>query len=298
MTILLLGADGQLGWHLRTELASLGPLRAVTRQGRGDDLACDLSLPGEVTALLQAHRPSLIVNAAAYTAVDAAETDEATATQVNGELPGLLGRLAAGWGGRVIHYSTDYVFDGQSRRPYRESDPVAPLNAYGRSKLAGEQALASSGADHVILRTAWVYSLRGRNFLTTMLRLAGERDHLRVVDDQFGCPTSASFIARATRRVAENEMHGKADASGVYHLVCGNQTTWHGFASAIMEGAARRNLLTAMPRVERVATSVYPTPARRPPYSVLDSHRFTSTFDFQMPDWRDELDRVLDAAER
>jgi dTDP-4-dehydrorhamnose reductase len=291
--ILLLGGDGQLGWHLRTSLAPLGAVRAVTRRGEGADIACDLTDAAAVRAMLAAAQPTLVVNAAAYTAVDAAENDVAAATAMNGMLPGIIGEACRDLGASVIHYSTDYVFSGEARRPYRETDATGPLGVYGRTKLEGEQALAASGAKHLILRTAWVYSLQGRNFLTTMLRLARERDALRVVADQHGCPTSAATLARSTAHIATDWMRDNAGRLGVYHLTALGGTTWRDFAAAIIERAANIGALARRVPVHAISTAEFPTPARRPAWSILDTHHVSEDFALALPNWESDLAEVM-----
>jgi len=294
--ILLLGADGQLGGYLRHALTDIGDVRASSRSATDETLRCDLSELAAVEDLLRRERPDLVVNAAAYTAVDQAESDTDVAMKINATLPGVIGAVAGEWGGAVIHYSTDYVFDGTAQHPYTEDDATAPLGVYGRSKLAGEQALAATGVDHLVLRTAWVYSTRGRNFLTTMLRLGAEREQLSVVDDQRGTPTSAGFLAKATAQIAEKWLQSAPPHSrqrGVFHLTAGGNTTWHGFAKAIFEEATTSGRLPNMPAVLPVATTDYPTPAKRPAWSVLDTTRILASFDVIPPDWRSDLRKVL-----
>lgn len=241
--------------------------------------------------------PDLIVNAAAYTAVDRAEDEPELAMRINADAVGAIGAWAARHGARVVHYSTDYVFDGSATRPYPEDDATNPLGAYGRSKLAGEWALRESGARHLILRTAWVYAARGHNFLRTMLRLAAERDELRVVDDQVGAPTSARLIADTTARTVERwfDLDGETGAAldGTYHLVAAGQTSWCGFARAIFERAGRVGILGRTPRLQAIRTADHPTRAKRPPYSVLDTTKLRDTFDIELPDWKAGLDRVV-----
>lgn len=292
MKILLLGANGQVGFELLRALAPLGELTAATREGTLKDgspcMAADLADAVSLARALDDARADLIVNAAAYTAVDRAEDEPALADRVNHRAPGEIGAWAAAHGARVVHYSTDYVFDGGATRPYREDDPTAPLGAYGRSKLAGEQALAASGAPHLVFRTAWVYAAHGHNFLRTMLRLAGERDELRVVADQVGAPTPARWIAETTAAVLASW------SGGVFNLVAGGRCSWFDFASAIVEGAAERGLIARAPRVVPIATADFPTRARRPAWSVLDGSRLENAFGLQLADWRAGLDQVLD----
>ncbi|MGA0588030.1 dTDP-4-dehydrorhamnose reductase [Dyella sp. KRB-257] len=304
MKILLLGANGQLGRSFVEDgrLARFGELRTASRDGRRFDGAsidtADLAAPDSLQSLLDARCPDLIVNAAAYTAVDRAEQEEALATRVNGEAVGVIGRWSAARGALVVHYSTDYVFDGGARSPYRTDDPTGPLGAYGRSKLAGEQALAASGAHHLIFRTAWVYAAHGQNFLRTMLRLGGERDVLNVVADQSGAPTSTEVIVEGT--LAALAAWKTADAEtrrtmqGIHHLVASGTTTWHGFAEVIFAAAHRRGLLARVPEVRAISTAEFPTPARRPAWSVLSNQDMLTHFGYAAPAWQAALDRVMD----
>ena len=305
MKILLLGANGQLGRSFIEDggLAARGELTTACRDGHRYDGArietSDLSAPDSLPALLDRLRPDVIVNAAAYTAVDRAEQEEALATRVNGEAIGTLGRWAAERGALVIHYSTDYVFDGAATAPYPVDAPTAPLGAYGRSKLAGEQALRDSGAAHFILRTAWVYAPHGHNFLRTMLRVGADRDELRVVADQIGAPTSTTLIVTGTL-AALDAWHAADNAQrraleGTHHLVASGQTSWHGFADAIFAGAVQRGLIARAPHVAAIATTDYPTPAQRPAWSVLDNTGFQRRFGYALPDWQNGLNDVLDA---
>ena len=295
MKILVLGANGQVGHELRRALAPLGNIVAATRDGKLADgsecLAADLAESASLAAALDAARADLVVNAAAYTAVDRAEDEPELADRVNHRAVGEIGAWAAAHGVRVIHYSTDYVFDGSAKRPYREDDATAPIGAYGRSKLAGERALAASGARHLILRTAWVYAAHGHNFLRTMLRLARERDELRVVADQIGAPTPAHWLADATAAIAARWSDARVD--GICHLTSAGQCSWHAFAQVIVEAAVQRGLVDRAPRVSAIATAEFPTRARRPAYSVLDGHRVEHEFGIARPDWRSGLDDVL-----
>ena len=303
MKILLLGANGQLGRSFLDQggLAARGTLVAASRDGvlatGGVGEIADLSLPASLPALLDRVQPDVIVNAAAYTAVDRAEQEEALATRVNGEAVGVLGRWAAAHHALVIHYSTDYVFDGKQSRPYAVDAPTGPLGAYGRSKLAGEQALRDSGADHLLFRTAWVYAVHGHNFLRTMLRLGAEREELRVVADQHGAPTDTGLIVQGTlaaldRWLASDGAQRRALA-GTHHLVASGATTWHGFASAIFDEAAALGLLARPPRVIAIANTEFPTPAVRPAWSLLDNAGFQRYFDFILPDWQHGLHEVM-----
>lgn len=299
MSILLLGADGQVGFELHRALAPLAPIVATTRKGVLPGgvacVRCDLDDEAGVRALIETTNPRWIVNAAAYTAVDRAEDESALALRINGSALGVIGAAARAVDARVVHFSTDYVFNGQSTQPWREDDATAPLGAYGRSKLAGEAALRESGATHLILRTAWVYGARGTNFLRTMLRLARERERLTIVADQTGTPTSARLIADTTALI----VHTLRDAAatdprfGTYHLTASGHTTWHGFASRIIDHAHSAGLIERRPEVAAITTAEFPTKAQRPAYSVLDTTKLQSTFGLTLPDWSEGLARVM-----
>lgn len=289
MKLLLLGGNGQVGRELRRSLPALGEVVVATRDGGDADAVADFDAPDSLAGLVARIAPDVVVNAAAYTAVDKAEAEAASAFRVNAEAPAAIARACAASGAWLVHYSTDYVFDGSATRPYREDDATAPLGVYGASKLAGEEAIRASGARHAILRTAWVYAAHGRNFLLTMLRLANERDELRVVADQFGAPTPAAWIADATASILRR---GVAE-SGTWHLTAGGETNWHGFASAIVDEAHAIGLLPRKPCVIAIPTSAYPTPASRPAYSVLDTTRLRRSFDITPPEWRDGLRATL-----
>jgi dTDP-4-dehydrorhamnose reductase len=299
--ILLTGKNGQLGNDLHRVLPRLGDVVATDRR------QLDLARPGEIRKLIRNVHPALIVNAAAYTAVDQAEKDEAAARAINAEAPAIMAEEAKKIGAALIHYSTDYVFDGSRKFPYEENDLPNPINVYGKTKLAGEQAIRSSGVDHLIFRTAWVYSTRGKNFVLTILRLATQREELRIVHDQIGAPTWSREIARATAKALE-QIYNRTDRtaawperSGTYHMTAGGQTNWHDFTEAILEEAAQapdsaawfraatngKELLTR--RVIPIATAEYPTPARRPAYSVLSNSKLNRVFGIQLPDWREQL---------
>lgn len=294
MKILLFGANGQVGHELRRSLAPLGDVVATTRSGvLPDGDACeavDFDRPDALAGLVGRIAPAIVVNAAAYTAVDKAEGDAETAFRVNAEAPGALARACAARGIPFVHYSTDYVFDGASSRPYREDDATAPLGVYGASKLAGEAAVRAADGRHLILRTSWVYGVRGHNFLRTMLKLAQEREELRVVADQQGTPTSAHLVADMTARL----LALRVPASGTLHLTAGGGTSWHGFAEAIVAGATSRGLLLRAPRVVPITTAEFPTAARRPASSRLDVTRLESLMGTAMPDWQTGLAQVLD----
>jgi len=291
--LLLVGANGQVGDALRRSLAPLGDVIATTRSGRlDDDAACealDLADLDAIAPLVARVRPDVVVNAAAYTAVDRAEDESELAFRINAQAVERLAVACADRDVPLVHYSTDYVFDGRGTRPYREDDPTAPLGVYGQSKRDGELAIARSGARHIILRTAWVYGLHGHNFLRTMLRVGAERDELRVVADQHGCPTPAWLIADVTAAILRR---GIAE-SGIRHLVAGGQTTWHGFAEAIFGEAANRGLMARRPVVTPIATADYPIRAQRPGYSVLDTARLREEYALDLPGWQDALARTL-----
>jgi len=295
---LVLGANGQVGFELMRSLVPLGEVIAATRNGARHTVDADLSRADSLARALDAIAPDIIVNAAAYTAVDRAEDEPELADRINHRAVAEIGEWAARNGAGVVHYSTDYVFDGTATHPYRETDPTAPIGVYGRTKRDGENALHASGARHLILRTAWVYAARGKNFLLTMLRLARERDELRVVDDQIGAPTSARLIADATAEVLAS-WHVSLETrdtrfDGIHHLVSAGQCSWRDFAAAIVEGAAARGLIERAPRVVAIRTSDYPTRARRPAFSVLDTERLQGAFGLQLPDWGTGLESVLD----
>ncbi|AKC87447.1 dTDP-4-dehydrorhamnose reductase [Pseudoxanthomonas suwonensis] len=300
--LLVVGANGQIGRELRRSLQPLGEVVAATRDGRLDDgRACavaDLSGPQSLVALVRDVAPSAVVNAAAYTAVDKAESDVEAAFRINAEAPAALAGACAAAGIPFVHYSTDYVFDGQGTRPYREDDPTAPLGVYGASKLAGEEAVRAAGGRHLIFRTAWVYAAHGHNFLRTMLRLGAEREELRVVADQTGTPTPAALIADVTTAALSQALGPEARTSGTWHLVATGDTSWHGFAEAIFAEAVAAGLLPRAPRVLPIATADYPTPARRPAYSQLDTTRLRNDFGIDPPHWRDGLHSVIAGMDR
>lgn len=291
MSILLIGKNGQVGFELQRSLAPLGPVVAL------GSAECNLSQPESIRQAVRRHRPTIIVNAGAYTAVDRAETEHDLAFAVNGTAPGILGAEASAIGALVVHYSTDYVFDGHGTRPYRETDPTAPQSAYGRSKLEGEVRLAAATPRHLILRTSWVVGVHGTNFAKAMLRLAAERDELHVVDDQIGAPTSASLIADCTAHMIRPFLGHERQTfpSGIYHLAAGGETSWHGYARHIIARArqAGRSLRVSPDQVIPIRSADYPTQARRPHNSRLDTTRLREAFGLTLPDWREGLDHIL-----
>ena len=294
-TILLIGHDGQVAWELQRTLACLGRVIAL---GRATQPALDLLQRQGLRQTLREIRPDIIVNAAAYTAVDKAESEPETAQRVNAEAVGILAEEARTLGIGLVHYSTDYVFSGLANRPYVEDDPTDPLGVYGHGKLAGEEAIRAAGVPHLILRTAWVYGRRGQNFLLTMLRLMRERDELGIVADQFGAPTWSRLIAEATALMLcaclKEGRFALDDVSGTYHLTSQGQTSWHGFAEAIRDiGLARGLLDPSAARLKPITTLEYPTPARRPAYSVLSNRKLRERFGIALPDWRAALELCL-----
>lgn len=295
MIVLLFGANGQLGQELRRALSPLGEVVATTRSGTlPDGSACetaDFNQPASLAALLDRVRPDVVVNAAAYTAVDRAEEERDAAWRANAEAPGVIARWCAAAGVPLVHYSTDYVFDGQGTRPYREDDATAPLGVYGASKLAGEEAIRAAGGRHLIFRTAWVYAPHSANFLRTMLRVGAERDVLRVVADQVGTPTPAALIADVTAQALQHP----GGLSGTWHLTANGETSWHGFAEAIFAEAVSAGKLARAPKVEAITTADYPTPARRPAYSHLDVRKLESDVGIALPNWQDGLKQVIAA---
>ncbi|MBN3845269.1 dTDP-4-dehydrorhamnose reductase [Paraburkholderia sp. Ac-20342] len=284
-TILVTGVNGQVGYELARTLQGLGKVVAVDRS------RLDLSNLDQIRAVVREVRPALIVNPAAYTAVDKAEQEADLAMRINGEAPGVLAEEAKKLGAALIHYSTDYVFDGTKQGAYVEDDPTDPQNAYGRTKLAGEQAIAATGVDHLVLRTSWVYGTRGKNFLLTMLRLGAERPELKVVADQFGAPTWCNTIATLTAHLCAQAFaaeHGATwwhERSGIYHLCAGDSTSWHGFASAIFELAGLPNRPNTLP----IPAADYPTPAQRPANSRMSNEKLARVFGLAAPHWRDAL---------
>ncbi|MBN9307625.1 MAG: dTDP-4-dehydrorhamnose reductase [Devosia sp. 67-54] len=282
MRLLVLGKSGQVGWELQRALLPLGDVVALGHT------EADFEDAAQLRRAVQDAAPDIIVNASAYTAVDKAESEPDRADRINHRAVGELAELAAARDAWLIHYSTDYVFDGRKPLPYVETDAVGPAGVYGRSKLDGERAVAASGARALVLRTSWVHAGRGHNFIRTMLRLARERDSLRVVDDQIGAPTSAALIADVTAHAIAAVARGEPPAPGLYHLAAAGETSWHGLACFVVDEALRRGatLTTAPERIVAIPTSQYPTPARRPANSRLDTSKLRTALGISLPDWR------------
>jgi dTDP-4-dehydrorhamnose reductase len=291
--ILLLGKDGQVGWELQRALCLLGEVVALGRAG-ANGLCGDLSNPEGVADTVRQLAPDVIVNAAAYTAVDKAESEPEQARLINADAPGVLARAAGSLDAWLVHYSTDYVFNGHGARAWREQDPTAPVNIYGSSKLEGEQAIRAVGGRHLILRTSWVYGVRGGNFAKTMLRLGRERDHLTVIDDQVGAPTGADLLADVTAHLIRT-VQRRPEIGGLYHLVAAGETSWHGYASFVLDFARSRGvqLKVAADAVAAVPTSAFPTAARRPHNSRLDTCKIREKFDLTLPHWQTGVARML-----
>jgi len=292
MKIVLLGPTGQVGWELQRSLAVLGE---VVTLGRQDTPAVDFADPESVARSVRALRPDVIVNAAAHTAVDKAEAEPERARLLNAATPARLAHEAAALGALLVHYSTDYVFDGSGSAARTEDAATAPLSVYGRTKLEGEQAIAASGCRHLIFRTSWVYAARGGNFAKTMLRLAQERERLTVIDDQWGAPTGADLIADVTAHAIRHVGHSPQDL-GLYNLVASGQTCWHAYASFVIETVRnlRPDLLLRVSEIAAVPTSAFPTPAQRPLNSRLDTSRLQTRFGLRLPDWQQGVVRMLD----
>ncbi len=292
MKILLLGKNGQVGWELQRSLAPLGELIALDRHG--PDLCGDLNNLQGLVDTVQRVRPEVIVNAAAHTAVDKAECEPELAHTLNALAPGVLAQEAAKLGALLVHYSTDYVFDGSGSRPWTEADTPAPLSVYGQTKLEGEQRIQAACPHHLILRTSWVYAARGGNFAKTMLRLAQERERLTVIDDQFGAPTGADLLADVTAHAIRQVLQRPADA-GLYHLVAGGETSWHGYAKHVIAQAERVQpaIKIVAREVAPVPTSAFPTPAKRPHNSRLDTTKLQAVFGLHLPNWQQGVDRML-----
>jgi dTDP-4-dehydrorhamnose reductase len=293
MKILLLGKSGQVGWELQRALAPLGELVACDFDTPGV-LRADFSRPDALPALIRAVQPGLIVNAAAHTAVDRAESEPELARAINATAPGVIARTAAALGVPLVHYSTDYVFDGSGDQPRDEDAATGPLSVYGRTKLEGEELIRASGCSHLILRTSWVYAARGGNFARTMLRLAAERESLNVIDDQIGAPTGADLLADVTAH-ALRRLLADPGVAGTYHCVAGGQTCWYDYARHVIEWARAHGqpVKVAPGAVRPVPTSAYPTPARRPLNSRLATHKLQRTFGLALPPWQTGVERML-----
>ncbi len=292
MKILLLGKNGQVGWELQRSLAPLGEVLALDRHST--DFCGDLSQPERLAQTVRAWRPDVIVNAAAHTAVDKAESEPELAHGLNATAPATLAQVALETGAWLVHYSTDYVFNGQGEQPWQEGDATGPLSVYGHSKLAGEQAIAASGCQHLIFRTSWVYAARGGNFAKTMLRLAAERERLTVIDDQHGAPTGADLIADVTAHAICSAIQ-KPELAGVYHLVAGGETTWHGYASHVVTQARKiqPELGLKVTDIAPVPTTAFPTPAKRPLNSRMSTHKLQQAFGLVLPPWQQGVNRML-----
>ncbi|MCX7041631.1 MAG: dTDP-4-dehydrorhamnose reductase [Gammaproteobacteria bacterium] len=293
MKILLLGADGQLGYELHRACAPLGEILPFTYSGKlTGRQTCgqvDFEKPGVLDALVREYKPAMVLNAVAHTAVDRAEDEPAIAQRVNADAVGELALACKRENAMLVHYSTDYVFDGRLRRPIREDDATGPVSVYGKTKLAGEQAIRASDCRHVILRTAWVYAARGQNFLRTALKLARERDEIRIVNDQVGSPTPARWLAAATAlALARNP-----DATGTWHVVADGECNWHDFAKAIYGNALVAGVLAKAPKLIGIPSQEFPTKAKRPAYSRLDASAFARDFGLRLPDWRVGLREVI-----
>ena len=290
MKILLFGKGGQVGWELQRSLAPLGELVALDAGSR--EMCGDFTDPDGLTRTIRSVKPDVIVNAAAHTAVDKAESEPELVRAINALAPGVLAQEAKRGNAWLIHYSTDYVFDGSGDKPWCETDATAPLSVYGATKLEGEQLIQRSGCNHLIFRTSWVYGARGGNFAKTMLRLAQERDALKVIDDQVGAPTGADLLADITAHAIRA---ARPELSGLYHLVAAGETSWHGYARFVLEFALRAGIaLKVEPEaIEAVPTSAFPTPARRPLNSRLDTTKLQHTFDLSLPVWQTGVTRML-----
>lgn len=298
MKILLTGITGQVGWELQRTLMTLGEVIAVGRSVSEPTLRVDLAQPDTLRQVIRAVQPDLIVNAAAYTAVDKAESEPELAMAINCFAPGVMAAEAKQLGAAIVHYSTDYVFDGTKATAYVEEDKPDPQNIYGKTKLAGEQAIQAEGVPHLILRTCWVYGPRGKNFLLTMQKLGREREELRVVDDQIGAPTDSRTIAEATAQILSQATEVDvasfiSNKSGIYHLSASGQTSWHGFAKAIFEHQPQQHE-RRLQRLIAIPSQEYPTPAKRPAYSLLSTYKLSNTFGLTLPNWHKALDLVLD----
>ncbi len=295
MKILLFGKNGQVGWELQRSLAPLGEVIALGSDSQ--DYCGDFTNLQSLAETVQKIKPDIIVNAAAHTAVDKAESETELAQTINTDAPALLAREAKNLNAWLIHYSTDYVFDGSGTKPWIETDPTAPLGVYGATKLAGEQAIQASGCKHLIFRTSWVYGARGNNFAKTMLRLAQERDSLSIINDQIGAPTGADLLADVTAH-AIRTMQSKKELSGLYHLVSSGETSWHGYARYVIDTAQKmgQELKTSTESINPVPTSAFPTPAERPKNSRLNTDKLQRNFGLNLPEWQTGVARMLSEA--
>lgn len=292
MKILLFGKNGQVGWELERSLAPLGQLLALDRHNQS--FCGDLSDLKGIAQTVETVQPDVIVNAAAYTAVDKAETDIVQAELINSRAPETLAQAAKACGAWLVHYSTDYVFDGSGNRAWSEQDALNPLSVYGRTKLQGEQAIQASGCQYLIFRTSWVYAARGQNFAKTMIRLAQQREQLSVINDQFGAPTGAELLADTTAHAIRLATQ-RHEVAGLYHLVAGGETNWFEYASYVLDFARQSgvDLKLAANGLQAIPTSQYPTPAQRPLNSRLNTEKFKITFDLDLPNWRMGVERML-----
>ena len=290
MKILLFGKNGQVGWELQRSLAPLGELVALSSNNEG--YCGDFADLDGIARTVRKVAPDVIVNAAAHTAVDRAEGEPELARTINAAAPGVLAREAAALGAWLVHYSTDYVFDGSGERPWLETDATAPLNIYGATKLEGEQAITQSGCKHLIFRTSWVYGARGGNFAKTMLRLAQERDSLKVIDDQIGAPTGADLLADVTAHAIRTARF-RPELSGLYHLTASGETSWHGYADFAIGFARQAGITLKLGTIQPVPTGALPTPAKRPHNSRLDCSKLKKEFDLNLPHWQVGVERML-----
>lgn len=291
MKILLLGKNGQVGWELQRALAPLGEIIALDRHST--DHCGDLTDPTGIEKTVRDIKPDVIVNAAAYTAVDKAESDLHNAELINATSVKVLACAARDVGALLVHYSTDYVFDGSGERPWNEDDATAPLNAYGKTKRLGEEAIIADAPHYLILRTSWVYAAKGNNFAKTMIRLAQEREALSVINDQFGAPTGAELIADSTAHAIKATL-ANPEKSGIYNLIASGVTTWHAYAEFVINCVREKGLELKVKAVNTVETAAFPTPAKRPSNSRLNTSKFTSAFELTLPEWKVGVKRMLD----
>jgi dTDP-4-dehydrorhamnose reductase len=293
MKILLLGKNGQVGWELQRALCTLGEVVACDFDSLGE-LKADFTAPESLRHLIRAVRPDVVVNSAAHTAVDKAESEPDLARTINATAPGLIAQEAAALGALLVHYSTDYVFDGTGQHARKEDADTGPLSVYGRSKLEGEALIRASGCKHLILRTSWVYAARGGNFARTMLKLAAERDALKIIDDQVGAPTGAELLADITAHTVR-ALHWQPQLAGTYHCAASGHTSWHGYARFVIEWARGQGMAirVAPQAIQAIPTSAYPTPAQRPLNSRLDTQKLQAAFGVVLPAWQVGVERML-----